>query len=263
MISFTQIARTSGKALATALLAAGLIAGAASANTAEAGNNWGNNGRGWTFNWAPALALGALASGLNSRDNRADERAAFNRGFLAGRNNFYARPPVVYNIQPHPPGTVWYQQPMQLQGRQPAYRNGWRLSAQIRYDPSQFQRPPSADIQIGQVSPPPAGLQLPRGIQPGNLYGPDHGLANTVVLSTESGLSGPTAQSLANGNPDADVIVIERTNPQTPAGSAPSIMHTPTGLFVPGGSAPAADSTAITEDSTDEFHYVGRPQFRF
>ena len=142
MTTLTQITRTSGRTIATALLAGGLIAGTATANPASAGNNWGNNGRGWSFNWAPALALGALASGLNSRDNGADERAAFNRGFLAGRNNIYARPPVVYNLQPYPPGTVWYQQPMQLQGWQPAYSNGWRLSAQVPYNQGQYQPPP-------------------------------------------------------------------------------------------------------------------------
>ncbi len=142
MTSFTQITRTSGKAFAAALLAGGLIAGIAAANPALGGDNWGNNGRGWTFNWAPALAFGALASGLGSRNNDADERAAFNRGFLAGRNNFYARPYVAYNIQPYPPNTVWYQQPMQLQGWQPAYSNGWRLSAQVPYHQGQYQPPP-------------------------------------------------------------------------------------------------------------------------
>ncbi len=181
MITLAHITQTSGRTIATALLAGGLVAGTATGNPAAAGdsfglfggstnlfggqnsnnwnsnNNWNNNANngGWNANaWSlgPSLALGALA--LSSRNDGNDSRSSsYAQGYQAGQNNAYHANP--YNRYSDRNSHWW-----------PRLRNENVIvvgRVRIPFDPDQAQRPPSADFQIGQVSAPPAGLQSPAG----------------------------------------------------------------------------------------------------
>lgn len=214
MITLAHITQTSGRTIAAALLAGGLVAGAATGNPAAAsdafglfggsaslfggqnnnnwnGNsNWSNNAntRGsWNSNaWSlgPTLALGALAlSYQNSGDN--NRSSAYAQGYRAGQNNAYNSNPYNWRVNVPYGYSADPSQPAQSTGwpngrRMPAvpfqssvnvqfeadydYEDRTNTGTDVtagRFDPSQAQRPASAQFQIAQFSPPPAGWQIP------------------------------------------------------------------------------------------------------
>ncbi len=233
MISLAHITQTSGRTIATALLAGGLVAGTAAGNPAAAfdsfglfsgfsgfggqnannwtsNNSWNNNAinSGWNANaWSvgPSLALGAMAlSSRNSGNNT--KSSSYAQGYQAGQNNAYHA--NRYNRYSDRNSHWW-----------PRLRNENVIvvgRVRIPFDPNQAQRPASADFQIGQVASPPAGLQLPHGIDPDDRVFLDNTLLGNVFEGRETGNGSqasapPVGLQIPHGIDPEDRVILDNT----------------------------------------------------
>ena len=159
MITLAHITRTSGRTIATALLASSLVAGAAAGNPAAAfdsfglfsgnlnlfggfasrtnnwnNNNWNNNNNsnnnGW--NLGPALALSALA--LSSQNNGNNNRSsAYAQGYQAGQNS------------------VYYANPFNLQVTGPYGPQGYAANPPRPTQPAESQVPPYPNVNLAEL----------------------------------------------------------------------------------------------------------------